>query len=113
MEALLIKFLLLAVSIFIVGKVTRLFQVKDFLTAFLAALLLALVNAVVRSILIILTFPLTLLTLGIFLLFINGFSLIIVSKLIPRFQIKGCFTSTVAAILISLVNVILEWLVVI
>ena len=113
MEILLIKFLLLAISIFIVGKATKLFQVDDFFTAFLAAVLLALVNAVIRPILILLTFPLTLITLGLFLLFINGFCLILVSKLIPKFQIKGCLTSAVAAILISLLNVILEALVVI
>lgn len=111
MPNLLIKFLLLAVSIYLVGKATRLFEVKDFFTAFLAAILLAVINTIVRPFLIFITFPLTLITLGFFLLFINGFCLIIVSKLVPSFKIKGCFASALAALLISILNVMLEWLV--
>lgn len=108
MNLLIIKFLIMAFSIYIVGKVTRLFYVADFLTALLAAVLLAAVNAVVRPILIFLTLPITILTLGIFLIFINGFCLLLVSKFIPKFKVDGCFVGGIAAILISLVNMLLE-----
>jgi len=112
MTTIIIKFLILAFSIYVVGKTTRLFQVDDFFTALIAALILALVNAVIRPILIFLTIIPTILTLGLFLFIINGFCLIIVSKLVPKFKVEGCFTSAIAAILISVVNMILEYLIV-
>lgn len=109
MENLLLKFLILALSIYIVGKVTRLFYVADFFTAFLAAIFLAIINTIIRPILIILTLPFTILTFGIFLIFINGFSLLLVSSLIPKFKVDGCFVGGIAAMLISLVNMLLEF----
>jgi putative membrane protein len=110
MNEFVIRIIILAASIYLVGKLTRLFQVEDFLTAIITALLLAVVNAIVRPILIILTFPVTILTFGLFLLFINGFSLLIVAKLVPKFKIEGCFTAAIASLLISLTNLLLDGL---
>jgi putative membrane protein len=110
MELFVLKLLFMALAIFIVSKITHLYKVDSFLTAILVALLLAVVNAIIRPILIFLTFPITILTLGIFLLFINGFMLIIVSKLVPKFQIHGCFTAAIASIFISLFTLLLEWI---
>lgn len=100
----------MAFSIYLVGKLTKLFFVEDFFTALVAALILALVNAVVRPVLVFLTIIPTILTLGLFLFLINGFCLIIVSKIVPKFKVEGCFTAAIASILISIVNLILEWL---
>jgi len=105
-----LRILILALSIFLVGKITKFFIVEDFLTAIITALVLALVNVIIRPVLVLLTFPLTILTLGIFLLFVNGLCLIIVSALVPRFKIAGCINSAIAALLISVTNLILEWL---
>jgi len=107
-----IRILILAVSIYLVGKLTRLFIVEDFLTAIISALILAVVNAVVRPFLILFTLPITILTFGLFLFLINGFSLIIVSRLVPKFKVNGCFTAAVAAVLISIFNIILDWLII-
>ncbi len=105
-----LRLLILALSIYLVGKITKLFIVEDFLTAIITAVVLALVNVIIRPVLVLLTFPLTILTLGIFLLFINGLCLIIVSALVPRFKIAGCLNSVIAALLISVTNLTLEWL---
>ena len=105
-----LRLLILALSIYLVGKITKLFIVEDFLTAIITAVVLALVNVIIRPVLVLLTFPLTILTLGIFLLFINGLCLIIVSVLFPRFKIAGCLNSVIAALLISVTNLTLEWL---
>jgi putative membrane protein len=105
-----LRLLILALSIYLVGKITKLFIVEDFLTAIITALVLALVNLIIRPVLVLLTFPLTILTLGIFLLFVNGLCLIIVSALVPRFKIAGCLNSAIAALLISVTNLIFEWL---
>ncbi|HPR17816.1 MAG TPA: phage holin family protein [Candidatus Cloacimonadota bacterium] len=112
MNTVIIRFLILAFSIYLVGKLTNLFHIDNFATAILAAILLAAVNAIVRPVMIFLTLPITFLTLGIFLLFINGFCLLLVSKLVPQFQVKGCFTAALASILISIVNMLLEiWII--
>ncbi len=111
MNEFIIRILILAFSIYLVGKATRLYHVEDLFTAILTALLLAIVNAVVRPILIFLTLPITILTFGLFLLLINGFSLLIVSKFVPNFKIEGCLNSAFAAFLISIVNILLEWVI--
>ncbi len=112
MNYLIIRFLILAFAIYLVSKASRLFYVADFFTALIAAVLLAVVNIVVRPVLIVLTLPFTLITLGIFIFFINGFCLMLVSKLIPKFEIEGCFSATAAALLISIVTMLLELLLV-
>jgi putative membrane protein len=106
-----IRIILLAVSIYLVGKLTRLYIVEDFLTAILSALILAVVNAIVRPVVIFLTLPITIVTLGLFLFLINGLSLLIVARFVPKFKINGCGTAAIASIFISLTNLILEWLV--
>lgn len=69
-----------------------------------SALLLGIVNAVIRPILLILTFPLTVLTLGLFILVVNGISLALVAGLIGGFQVGGLFSATIGAIIVSLVS---------
>ena len=69
-----------------------------------AALLLGLVNAVIRPIAIILTFPLTLLTLGLFLLVVNAGMLGLVALLLNGFSIAGFWTAIGASIVISLTS---------
>lgn len=71
-------------------------------TLVLAGLLLGLVNAVVRPIAVILTFPFTILTLGLFLLVINGAMLGIVAALLPGFRIDGFWAAVLAALIVSI-----------
>lgn len=68
----------------------------------LAALLLGLVNAFVRPVVIFLTFPLTLFTLGLFLLVINGAMVMLVAWLVPSFHLDGLGWGVLAAIIIGL-----------
>jgi putative membrane protein len=70
------------------------------MTLFLAALLLGLVNAILRPLLILLTLPLTVLTFGLFLLLINAGMILLVSRIIPGFQVAG-FTPALLAALIT------------
>ena len=69
-----------------------------------AALLLGLVNAFVRPILFILTLPLTILTLGFFLLVLNGISLELVAWLLPGFSISGLWAATLGALVVTLTS---------
>jgi putative membrane protein len=68
----------------------------------ISALLLGVVNAIIRPIILILTLPLTVLTLGFFILIVNGISLAIAAWLVPGFQIAGLWSATLGAIIVGL-----------
>lgn len=72
-----------------------------------AAFVLGLVNAVIRPIFILLTLPLTVLTLGIFLLVINGMLLLLVAGIVPGFHVNGFFGAVAGSVLISVISGIL------
>lgn len=73
----------------------------------IAALMLGFVNAIVRPLVVILTFPLTLVTLGLFLLVVNALMLLLVSSLMRGFTLSGFWTAFFASIFISLLSFIL------
>jgi putative membrane protein len=73
-----------------------------------AALVFVFANAIIRPIVIILTLPAVILTLGILLLFINAFMLWITDKIIPPFEVSGFWTYLGAAVIIWLVNMIVH-----
>ena len=77
------------------------------LAALAAAFVLGLVNAVIRPIFVLLTLPVTVLTLGIFLLVINGLLLWLVSAIVPGFHINGFFGAVAGSVLISILSGIL------
>ena len=68
----------------------------------LAALLLGIVNAIVRPIVIVLTLPLTLVTLGLFILVVNGAMVLLVSRLMSAFQVEGLWSAILASIIVGL-----------
>ncbi len=72
-----------------------------------AAFVLGLVNAVIRPIFILLTLPVTVFTLGIFLLVINGLLLWMVSGIVPGFHVNGFFGAVAGSVLISVISGIL------
>jgi len=76
-----------------------------------SALLLGFANAVLRPLLIVLTLPLTLVTLGFFLLVINALMLLLVAKLVDGFKISGFWTAFFASLFISLLSMVLGSLV--
>jgi putative membrane protein len=71
---------------------------------FLAAVLLGLVNAVVRPIVVILTLPITLLSLGLFMFVINGAMLLLVARLMPSFHLDGLGTAILAWVIVGLTS---------
>jgi putative membrane protein len=71
-------------------------------TLVLAGVLLGLVNAIVRPIAVILTFPFTIFTLGLFLLVVNAAMLGLVALLLPGFNITGFWTAVLAALIVSI-----------
>jgi len=77
----------------------------------LAAAVLGLLNALIRPILLLVTLPLNILTLGLFTLIINAIMLLLVDALIPGFTVAGFWTALLAAVLLAIVGGLLGWLV--
>jgi len=77
------------------------------LSAVAAGLLLGLVNAVVRPVLLILTLPITLLTLGLFLLVLNGLCLWLVASVVKGFYVAGFWSALLGALVVS----VMSWIV--
>jgi putative membrane protein len=105
----LFRLLINVVAILIIAHILPgLIRVDGFLAALVAALLLGIVNTIIRPILVILTFPLTLLSFGLFLLVINGLMLWLVSALVSGFHVSGFWGALFGSILISIVSWILS-----
>src|SRR5438128_6197757 len=77
---------------------------RSWQTLLIAALLLGIVNAVVRPILLFLTFPITILTLGLFILVVNGISLKLVAWLLPGFTLSGLGAAILGSIVVGLTS---------
>ena len=95
---------LTSLSLWIASFVFKGIRFSDTSSLVVSALVLGFVNAIVRPILIILTLPLTLITLGLFLLVINALMLILVSKLIRGFSVSSFWTAFFASIFISVLS---------
>lgn len=85
-------------------------QVEGFMPALWAALVLGLVNAVIRPILVILTLPVTVLTLGLFLFVINGLLFWAVADIVKGFAVSGFWAALLGSILYSLITLVTSWI---
>lgn len=97
-----------ALAVLIVAYLMKGVEVNDSVTALLVALVLGLLNNFVKPILVILTIPFTLVTLGLFLIVINVFIIYIVSEIVPGFHVSGWFTAFLFGLLVSFFTSIIE-----
>src|SRR5213594_4955804 len=104
----LINWLLSALSLMIVAHVVRGFDITGFGAALIAALVIGLVNATLGLFLKIVTLPLTLLSLGLFWFVINALMLKLAAAFVPGFRIDGFVPAFLGAIVLSLVNMVLQ-----
>src|ERR1700691_5887896 len=107
----LLNWLLSALAVWIVSRVVPGIYVSGVVAALMATMVIGYINATVGVLLKILTFPLTLLTLGLFWFVINALMLKFASALVPGFQVRTFTAAFLGAILLSLVNMVLKWLV--
>jgi putative membrane protein len=109
---LLLNWVLSALAVWIVAHLGLGISVSGPVAALIAALVIGFINATVGALLKILTFPLTLVTLGIFWFVINALMLELASALLaPGFQVRTFTAAFFGAIVLSLVNMLLKWLV--
>jgi len=108
---LLLNWVLSALAVWIVSKVVPGITVSGPMAALIAALAIGFINATIGLLLKVLTFPLTLLTLGLFWFVINAAMLKLASALVPGFEVHGFVAALLGAILLSLVSSLLHSLV--
>ncbi len=108
---LLLNWVLSALAVWIVSRVVPGISVSGPMAALIAALAIGFINATLGALLKILTFPLTLLTLGLFWFVINAAMLKLASALVPGFEVHGFAAALIGAILLSLVSSLLHWLI--
>jgi putative membrane protein len=82
-------------------------QIDSFWTALVLALVLAILNAVIKPILIILTFPITIITLGLFLFVINALMILLTSHLVQGFKVNGFWWALIFSLLLSIISSLL------
>ncbi len=105
----LIRILIVALGLWLASEWVPGIEVKGIWTLLGAALLLGLVNAVIRPLLILFTLPITVLTLGLFLLVINAGTLALVAWAFDDFTIAGFWPAVLGAIVVSLTGWLASW----
>jgi len=105
---LLLNWLLSAIALLIVAHVVPGFIVSGFVAALLASVVIGFVNATLGLALKVITFPLTVITLGLFWFVINALMLVLASALVPGFQVSGFGAAFIGAIVLAVVNAIVR-----
>ena len=111
MPQFLLTWLVAAISLMITAYIVPGFVVNSFVAAAIAAVVLGLVNAIVKPILVLLTLPLTILTLGLFLFVINALTILLAGAITPGFRVVGFGPALVGSIVLTLVASGLNFLV--
>jgi putative membrane protein len=104
----LLNWVLSALAVWIMAQIVPGIHVNGATAALIAALAIGFINATLGLVLKILTFPLSVLTLGLFWLVINGVMLEVASAFVPGFQVQGFLPAFIGAIVLSLVNMVLK-----
>lgn len=108
----LLHWVISALAVWITSRVVPGFHVDGAASALIAAAVIGFVNATIGLVLKIITFPLTILTLGLFWLIINGIMLELASAVVPGFHIRSFAAAFWGAIVLAIVNMLLKWLVI-
>jgi putative membrane protein len=108
MAKLLIHWVLSALCLLLVAHFVPGFYVSGFGTALIAAVVIGLVNGTIGMVLKILTFPLTILTFGIFWLLINALMLKLAAMFVPGFEVRGIWPAFWGGLILSVLNMIIR-----
>ena len=108
MIKLLVKWLLSAAALLLVATIYSGVEVRTFTAALVASFVIGLLNAVVRPILVVLTLPVTVLTLGLFLFIINALMFWAAASLLDGFHVRGFGAALIGSLLYSALGVVIE-----
>lgn len=107
---LLLKWLALALAIMFVGWIIPGITISSFFTALIASAVIALVNIVIKPVLVFLTLPINIITLGLFILVINALLFMFVAYLVPGVEIDGFWSAFWGAVILSILSIGISWL---
>jgi putative membrane protein len=105
-----IKLLLTGLFAFFIAQVVPGIHLDSFTDGVLLAIVLAILNAIVRPILVLLTIPITFLTLGLFLLVINVIIIYLADAVLGGFEVNGFFAALIFSLLLSLVTAVINFI---
>jgi putative membrane protein len=97
-----------AISVVLTAYLLPGVHVRDLLTALILAVVLAILNGIVKPVLIILTIPVTIITLGLFLSVINAVIILIAGRLVPGFVVDGFWWALLFSIILSMITSLLS-----
>ena len=103
----LLRILISAVAVLLTSYLLPGVRINSFLSALIVAVVLAILNGILKPVLIILTIPITILTLGLFLLVINAMIILIASSFIAGFYVEGFWWALLFSIILSFISYLL------
>jgi len=106
-----IRWLINAVGLLIVSKIMESIEIDGLITAVVAAAVIGIINIFLRPILIILTLPINILTLGLFTLVINGLIFYFVGSIVEGFHVTGYLAAFLGALILSVINVMASFMI--
>jgi putative membrane protein len=107
----LLTWLLTALALVITAYLVPGFAITSFFAALVAAVVLGLLNAIVKPILVLLTLPITFLTLGLFLFVVNALTIWLAGSITPGFQVSGFLPALLGSIILTIVASVLNFVV--
>ncbi|OGH06739.1 MAG: hypothetical protein A2171_01750 [Candidatus Levybacteria bacterium RBG_13_35_9] len=108
MVSVLINWIVSAMVIFSIAYILPGVRVAEFTTALVVALVLGIINALLKPILLILTLPINILTLGLFTFVLNAFLILLVSYIVPSFKVDSFFAALIFAIVLSIASTVVH-----
>ena len=108
---LIVRWFINALALMLVAYLYSGVQVEGIFAALIAALVLGLVNAFIRPLLVLLTLPVTVLTLGLFIFIINAFLFWFVAEVVKGFTVTGFMAALIGSLMFSVVTLLTSWLV--
>ena len=110
MLTLIARWIINAAALLLVAYLYPGVAMESFFAAMVAALVLGLVNAFIRPLLVLLTLPVTVLTLGLFLFVINAFLFWFAAEIVQGFKVTGFVAALIGSVLYSLITLVTSWL---
>lgn len=110
MVHLLIRWVTFALLIMFVAWIIPGITIENFWAAMIAAIVIALINAVIKPVLILLTLPINIMTLGIFTLIINAVLFMFAAYLVPGIEVNGFISALIGSILLSILGAAIAWI---
>lgn len=105
---LIIKLLVNAIAVFVIANILSGVQLDGYVSAIIVALVLSILNLLVKPILVLFTLPVTVITLGLFLLVINGLIILLADEFIDGFSVDGIGWAILFSILLSILQSLLQ-----